>query len=63
MNPQNQGDALRVLEKEAGILNSVKGDRNISGFLSFCLLPYAFVMAYSCFDFDVWLVDFSLKRD
>ena len=43
-------------EKETGIVNSVKGHRNISGFLRFCLLPYAFVTGY--FDFDVWLVGF-----
>ena len=49
----------RRFEKEAGIVNCVKGNRNISGLLRFCLLPYAFVMEYSCFDFDVlfgWLV-------
>ena len=44
-------DSKRRFEKEAGILHSVKGHRNISGFLRFCHEPYAIMMEYSCFDF------------
>ena len=45
-------DSKRRFEKEAGILHSVKGHRNISGYLRFCHEPYAIMMEYSCFDFD-----------
>ena len=44
-------DSKRRFEKEAGILHSVKGHRNICGFLRFCHEPYAIMMEYSCFDF------------
>ena len=52
MNP-DYTYSKRHFEKETGILNSVKGHRNVSWFLRFCLLPHAF--EYSCFDYDVWL--------
>ena len=45
-------DSKRRFEKEAGILHSVKGHRNISGYLRFCHEPYAMMMEYSCFNFD-----------
>jgi len=56
-------ESKQHFEKEAGILNKVEGHRNISRFLRFYLLPYAFVLEYSCLDYDVWLVSFSPKRD
>ena len=40
-------DSKRRFEKEAGILHSVKGHRNISGYLRFCHEPYAIMMEYS----------------
>ena len=44
-------EAKRRFEKEAGILNTVKGRRNISEFLRFCEEPYAIMIEHSCFDF------------
>ena len=44
-------DAKRRFEKEAAILHSVKGHRNISCFLKFCQEPQAIMMKDSCFDF------------
>ena len=43
-------EAKRRFEKEAAILNKVKGHRNVCEFLEFCQEPYAIVMEYSCFD-------------
>ena len=37
--------------KEAKILNSVKGHRNISNFLGFCIEPHSIMMQYSSFNF------------
>ena len=50
-------DSKRRFEKEVGILHSVKGHRNISGFLRFCYEPYAIMMEYSCFDFGHFCVE------
>lgn len=44
-------DSQTRFVKEAQILNSVKGHRNISSFLGFCSKPYAIMMQYSTFDF------------
>ena len=44
-------DAKRRFEKEAAILHSVKGHRNISCFLKFCQESHAIMMEHSCFDF------------
>ena len=44
-------ESKRCFQKEAGILNSVKGHRNISRFLRFCQEPQVIMMEYSCFDF------------
>ena len=44
-------EAKRRFEKEAGILNTDKGHRNILEFLRFCKEPYAIMMEHSCFDF------------
>ena len=44
-------EARRRFEKEAAILNSVKGHRNVSEFLRFCTEPYAIMMEQACFDF------------
>ena len=45
-------EAKRRFEKEAGILNSVKGHRNVSEFLRFCKEPYAIMMEHACI--QVW---------
>ena len=50
-------DAKRRFEKEAAILNTVKGHRNVGEFLQFCQEPYAIMMEYSCFDFRFLEVD------
>ena len=50
-------EAKRRFEKEAGILNTVKGHRNVAVFLRFCQDPYAIMMEYSCFDFSPFGVD------
>ena len=44
-------ESKRRFQKEDGILNSVKGHRNIARFLRFCQEPQAIMMEYSCFDF------------
>ena len=44
-------EARRRFEKEAAILNTVKGYRNVSEFLRFCTEPYAIMMEQACFDF------------
>ena len=43
-------ETKRRFEKEAGILDSVKGHKNIARFLRFCQEPQAIMMEYSCFD-------------
>ena len=48
-------------EKEAGILNTVKGHRNVSKFLRFCKEPYAIMMEHACFDFTPFGVDKKLN--
>ena len=48
-------------EKEAGILNTVKGHRNISEFLRFCKEPYAIMMEHLYFDFTPFGVDKKLN--
>ena len=50
-------EAKRRFEKEAAILNTVKGHRNVCEFLKFCQEPYAIMMEYSCFDFNFLEVD------
>jgi len=50
-------EAKRRFEKEAGILNTVKGHRNVAEFLRFCQDPYAIMMEYSCFDLSPFGVD------
>ena len=54
-------EAKRRFEKEAGILNTVKGHRNISEFLRFCKEPYAIMMEHACFDFTPLGVDKKLN--
>ena len=54
-------EANRRFEKDAGILNIVKGHRNISEFLSFCKEPYAIMVEHSCFDFTPFGVDKKLN--
>ena len=44
-------EARRRFEKEAAILNTVKGHRNVSEFLRFCTEPYTIMMEQACFDF------------
>ena len=44
-------EARRCFEKEAAILNTVKGHRNVSEFLRFGTEPYAIMMEQACFDF------------
>ena len=44
-------EARRRFEKEAAILNTVKGYRNVSEFLRFCTEPYAIMMEQAYFDF------------
>ena len=39
-------ETKRRFQKEAGILNSVKGHRNVSEFLRFCQNSYAIMMEY-----------------
>ena len=46
-------EAKRRFDKEAAILNTVKGRRNVGEFLKFCQEPYAIMMEYSCFDFNL----------
>ena len=43
--------------KEAKILNSVKGHRNVIEFLGFCDQPHSIMMQYSSFDFRVFEVE------
>ena len=50
-------EAKRRFEKEARILNTLKGHRNVAEFLRFCQDPYAIMMEYSCFDFSPLGVD------
>ena len=50
-------EAKRRFEKEAAILNTVKGHRNVCEFLKFCQEPYAIMMDHSCFDFNFLEVD------
>ena len=50
-------EAKRRFEKEAGILDTVKGHRNVAEFLRFCQDPYAIMMEYSWFDFSPLGVD------
>ena len=54
-------EAKRQLEKEAVILNTVKGHRNIAEFLRFCKEPYAIMMEHSCFHFTPFGVDKNLN--
>ena len=54
-------NAKRRFEKEAGILNTVKGHRNISEFLRFCKEPYAIMMEHLCFDSTPFGVDKKLN--
>jgi hypothetical protein len=42
-------DSKSCFEKEASLLNSTKGHRNIISFLEFSIM--SIMMAYSCFDF------------
>ena len=44
-------EARRRFDKEAAILNTVKGHRNVSEFLRFCTEPYTIMMEQACFDF------------
>ena len=50
-------ETKRRFEKEAGILDSVKGHKNIARFLRFCQEPQAIMMEYSCFDFGPLFFD------
>ena len=50
-------ESKRHFQKEAGILNSVKGHRNIARCLRFCQEPQAIMMEYSCFDFGPFGVE------
>ena len=50
-------EAKRRFEKEAGILNTLKGHRNVAEFLRFCQDPYAIMMEYSWLDFSPLGVD------
>ena len=43
--------------KEAKILNSAKGHRNVTEFLGFCDQPHSIMMQYSSFDFRVFGVE------
>ena len=54
-------EAKRRFEKEAGILNTDKGHRNILEFLRFCKEPYAIMMEHSCFDFTPFGVNKILE--
>ena len=45
-------EARRRFEKEAAILKTVKGHRNVTEFLRFCREPYAIMMEHACFDFN-----------
>ena len=47
-----QAEAKRRFEMEAGIINTVKGHRNILEFLRFCKQPYATMMDHSYFGVD-----------
>jgi serine/threonine protein kinase len=44
-------DSKSCFVKEAALLNSTKGHRNIIRFLGFCEEQYSIMMEYSCFDF------------
>ena len=44
-------EARRRFEKEAAIVNTVKGHRNVSEFLRSCTEPYTIMMEQACFDF------------
>ena len=50
-------ETKRCFEKEAGILDSVKGHKNIARFLRFCQESQAIMMEYSCFDFGPLFFD------
>ncbi len=52
-------DSQTRFVKEAKILNSVKGHRNISKFLGFCSEPHSITMQYSRFDFCFFGVEKS----
>ena len=50
-------ETKRRFQKEAGLLSSVRGYRNVSQFLRFCQDPYVIMMGYSCFDFNFLALD------
>ena len=50
-------EAKRRFEKETGILNTVKGHRNVSECLIYCKGCYAIMMEHACFDFTPFGVD------
>ena len=54
-------DSQTRFVKEAKILNSVKGHRNISKFLGFCSEPHSIMMQYSRFDFGFFGVEKSVS--
>ena len=54
-------DAQMRFVKEAKILNSVKGHRNISNFLRFCSEPHSIMMQYSSFNFGYLGVEKSVS--
>ena len=54
---KDEDEEKRRFEKEAGILNTVKGHRNVAEFLRFYRDPYAIMMEYSCFDFSPFGAD------
>lgn len=47
--------------KEAKLLNSVKGHRNVSQFLGFCSEPHSIMMQYSSFNFGFFGVEKSVS--
>ena len=56
-NERESAEAKQRFEKEAAILSTIKGHRNVCQFLKFCQEPYAIMMEYSCFDFNFLEVD------
>ena len=56
-----QAEAKRRFEKGAGILDTVKGHRNILEVLRFCKEPYAIMMEHLSFDFTPFGVDKKLN--
>ena len=50
-------ESKRLFLKEARLLHSLNGHKNIVSFFSFCEEPYAIMLEYLCFDFAVFGVN------